>query len=300
MAERLAPDRSLGLVVSRPERLRRSPFGWTRRTIRWLFWLASATLLAVVLAHFVVTRTPAPDVAAARLIPTGMPARALVVLARPGQEVPMAGTLAALDASGVQVRLLTMTRGEAQEPRDFPGTDLAAARAAEAQRAGLALGVDETTSMDTPDGHLLDADPATLRAQLQEAVADFRPSILIAATDLRGGDTDSQVVAGTSVQVAQESGSGIGRVWAVTRSQPERTWLLRSAPTVTEAAPDPTVAVRIVDMASFKDRALAAHGTMSPALAGRTYPLADRLPAWAYFRFWDREYFALTWGQPVD
>ena len=65
-------------------------------------------------------------------------------------------------------------------------------------------------------------------------------------------------------------------------------------------APEPQVGVRIDDQTAVKGEVLLAHGTQSPALVASTYPYADRIPAWAYSRFWDREYFALTWGAPLE
>ena len=58
--------------------------------------------------------------------------------------------------------------------------------------------------------------------------------------------------------------------------------------------------MRIDDHTAVKGEVLLAHGTQSPDLVRATYPYADRVPAWAYFRFWDREYFALAWGQPLQ
>ena len=92
----------------------------------------------------------------------------------------------------------------------------------------------------------------------------------------------------------------MARVWTVTRGDREVSWGARlSEPMAEIRAPDAQVAVRIDEQTTTKGEVLLAHGTQSPALVERTYPYGDRIPAWAYFRFWDREYFALAWGQPL-
>ena len=116
MAERLAPERAPEQSLSRPE-----PQRGGRR--RWPAWLALGTAgvlvlgaITVLVGHLLLVDRSARGVRASALVPDGQPARVLVVLARPGQEVGLAGTLEALDRAGATVSVLSLTRGEAQAP----------------------------------------------------------------------------------------------------------------------------------------------------------------------------------------
>ena len=57
--------------------------------------------------------------------------------------------------------------------------------------------------------------------------------------------------------------------------------------------PIPTMAVSISRMASTKRRLLDVHVSQAKVIAD-VQPGYDRLPAWLYYRLFDREYFALT------
>jgi N-acetylglucosamine malate deacetylase 2 len=302
MAERLAPVAAAPRITSRPER----PRGRARRATRRI--LASVVALAVLLAgtvatlHFLAIHRSAQEIRATALVPPELPARVLVVVARPGQELPMAGTLAALDAAGAHVALLSLTRGEEQPPDvAFAGDRLAGIRADELGHAAEVLGVDEASSAEYPDGALLAAEPAEVQARIAEAIAATTPSAILTVSDTTGRDTDAQAVAAYTLAAAQAEGSPVARVWTVTRGDRELDWnALAGAASAAQRAPEPQVAVRVGDATHAKGEALLAHGTQSPDLVRATYPYADRVPAWAYFRFWDREYFALAWGVPLS
>ncbi len=300
MAERLAPERAPEQSLSRPE-----PQRGGRR--RWPAWLALGTAgvlvlgaITVLVGHLLLVDRSARGVRASALVPDGQPARVLVVLARPGQEVGLAGTLEALDRAGATVSVLSLTRGEAQAPLvgQSPGArgDL---RAEELADAATQVGVDSVATGSLPDGGLLEADEAAVTAVISGAIAAFRPAILIAVDDLTGTDTDSQVVARYAVGAAQGPDAGVTRVWSLTRAPREADLAAALGAPRAASLPRADVAIDVGDSAVLKGSVLAAHGTQSPDLAARTYPYADRLPAWAYFRFLDREEFALAWGEPL-
>jgi LmbE family N-acetylglucosaminyl deacetylase len=302
MAERLAPEHVPLRTDFRPER----PRGRRRRRARRITGavLAAAVLLVgtVFTLHFLSIHRSASEIRATGLIPAEMPADVLVVLARPGQEVAMAGTLAALDEAGVQVHVLSLTSGETQAPRIDEGEDrIGGIRADELATSGDVLGVESVTVGDHPDGGLLAADPAAVAASIEAAIEDVRPSVILTVADLTGEDGDSQAVASYAMNAAGAEDSGVGRVWTVTRGDREVSWNAAVAdPIAGDDRPEPQVAIRIEDQAAEKGQALRAHGTQSPDLVQATYPYADRVPAWAYFRFWDREYFTLLWGEPLQ
>lgn len=302
MAERLAPERAPLRITSKPERPRRKRSRWGGRVVAALVALLVVTGLAVVLAHFLVVDRGARQVRASALIPEGLPANVLVVLARPGQEVPMAGTLRALDEAGARVSLLALTSGEAQPP-DLQATTegIGALRAQELAVAAEHLGVESAVAGNLPDGGLVTADPDVVRDRITSAIGAAAPSVILTVSDTTGTDTDAQTVAALVLEAARAPGSGVARVWAVTRGEREVDLLSRLADPVAEPGllPDRTVSVPVPGHAVVRGEVLSAHGTRSPDLAAATYPYADRVPAWAYFRFLDHEYFHLAWGEPL-
>jgi N-acetylglucosamine malate deacetylase 2 len=301
MAERLAPEQAAPRVTSRPERPRGRARRWVRRLLATgvsVALLAAATLATL---HFLAIHRSAQEIRATALIPPELPARVLVVVARPGQELPMAGTLAALDAAGAEVSLLSLTHGEAQPPLiDSAAERIAGLRSDELARSAELLGVDQVVSADYGDGQLLAGDPGEVTSRIAEAIRANAPSAVLTVSDQTGQDPDSQAVAAYALAASQAEGSGVARVWTVTRGDRELSWnALVAGPQPPRSVPDPQVAIRIDSETVAKGQALLAHGTQSPDLVRATYPYADRIPAWAYFRFWDREYFALAWGQPL-
>jgi len=301
MAERLAPEQVPLRIDSRPERPRGRSGRWLRRSIATLLSLALIAAAAVVTLHFLALQRSAQEVRATALVPPEMPVDVLVVLARPGQELAMAGTLAALDDAGAQVHVLSLTSGEAQPPELDPAEGrVAGIRADELAASGDLLGVEGITVAGYADGTLLAADPAEVTGSISDVIDQVRPSAVLTVSDLTGQDTDSQAVAAYTLAAVQKEGSTVARVWTVTRGDREVEWNALVAEPIAVDKPEAQVAVRIDDQSVIKGRVLLAHGTQSPDLVAATYPYADRIPAWAYFRFWDREYFALAWGQPIE
>ncbi len=303
MAERLAPERAPVTVLSTPERPRGSRSRWARRLLALV--VAAATLMvgALVLAHFLVVDRGARQLRASALIPEGVETSVLVVVARPGQEVLMAGTLRALDEAGARVSLLALTSGEAQPPDLQATTDgIGPLRMGEFAAAAERLGVESATAGALPDGELVTQDPSVISAPIVAAIEAVQPAIILTVADATGEDTDTQVVAAQVLDAARAEGSLVTRVWTVTRGQREADWLaLLGGPAAHgEVLPHPEVSIHVDRFAAERGDVLAIHGTQSPDLVAATYPYADRIPAWAYFRFLDREYFDLTWGEPLD
>lgn len=258
--------------------------------------------LAVVTAHYLMLDRSAKLVRASGLIPAGSPARVLVVLAHPGDEVSLAGTVKLLGDSGVEVEMLALTAGEQRPPQlaGFAAKRLGGVRADEFARAAQALGATADKPLKWADGSLSGADPKAVLADISEAIAQFRPSALLTTSEVEGADPDISAAATLAVAAAREQGSTVARVWQVTRAPREVAWLNRAVgPVLDEAGRvNADVSVRISDAGGAKVAALLAHGTQSPDL-GRSLPMADAIPAAAYFRFFDREYFHLLWGQPL-
>lgn len=300
MAERLAPEQTPLRVTSRPERRGRTR-RWGRRLVALVLTLALLAAGTLATLHFLAIHRSAQEIRATALVPPEMAATVLVVLARPGQELPLAGTLAALEDGGATVSVLSLTDGATQPPElAFAEDSIGEVRSDELASSSDLLGVDRVTTAAFADGDLLAADPDEVTAAIAAEIAEVTPSVILTVGDTTGQDTDSQVVAAYTVAAAQAEGSGVGRIWTVTRGDREISWNALARAPIGDRVTEPEVSVRIDDHTGAKGDVLLAHGTQSPDLVRATYPYADRVPAWAYFRFWDREYFTLTWGQPLQ
>lgn len=107
----------------------------------------------------------------------------LAVFAHPDDETYRpGGTLALLAKAGVRVQVLTATRGEAgscgDPPRSGPG-ELPIIREGELRCACRELGLEEPFIMGFPDGQLSSIDPKEIQTKILEAIAIFRPQIIL-------------------------------------------------------------------------------------------------------------------------
>lgn len=115
------------------------------------------------------------------------PLRLMAVLAHPDDEsLGLGGTLAKYAAQGVEVALLTATRGQSgrfrghRGPPGHPGPDaLGLIREAELRAAARALGVADVTLLDYCDGELDSADPREAVSSIAAHLRRVRPHVVI-------------------------------------------------------------------------------------------------------------------------
>jgi len=107
----------------------------------------------------------------------------LAVFAHPDDEAYRpGGTLALLAWRGVRVHLLTATRGEAGSCGDPPlcaPDELPAVRERELRCACATLGIEPPHILDYHDGHLSQADPERIIAQILGIVDEVRPQVML-------------------------------------------------------------------------------------------------------------------------
>ena len=107
----------------------------------------------------------------------------LAVFAHPDDESLLAGgTLAACAQAGLDVGLLSLTRGELGEIADpalATRNELAEIRAGELEAAGRALGASWTECLDFPDGSLEWAPADEVRAAVAHRIANHGPRAVI-------------------------------------------------------------------------------------------------------------------------
>ena len=107
----------------------------------------------------------------------------LAVFAHPDDETfRPGGTLALLAQSGVNVHVLTLTHGEAGsrgEPPLCTLDELPSVRERELRCACAALGIELPRVLDYPDGHLTEADPERVIADILAIIRQVRPQVLL-------------------------------------------------------------------------------------------------------------------------
>ena len=114
--------------------------------------------------------------------------RLMAVLAHPDDEsLGMGGALAKYASEGVEVFLLTATRGDSGRYRGYRSNDprhpgslaLATIREAELRAAASALGVREVTLLDYRDQHLDSANPRDAVASIVRHLRRVRPDVVV-------------------------------------------------------------------------------------------------------------------------
>ena len=235
------------------------------------------------------------------LIP-GAPGTVMAIWAHPDDEITSAGTLAAMAREGAEVVLIYLTRGEAARDTGYSPEALAQVRRREAQAAGTTLGVHAVEVFEWPDGGLATADGEAAKAVLRERIAHWNASVLISFDERIGyyGHPDHVAAGRWARELAQEDNS-VRRLYQATLP----TALIKLAlklvaafrnnyPTDPAAGlPAPTVAVPIARFAAAKRRLLDVHASQAKVIAD-VQPGYDKVPAWLYYRLFDREYFALV------
>jgi LmbE family N-acetylglucosaminyl deacetylase len=119
---------------------------------------------------------------------SGLPLRLMAVLAHPDDEcLGFGGALAKYASEGVDVHLVTATRGNAGRYRGRPPGDpehpgpeaLAGIRETELRAAAAALGVREVSLLDYHDQHLDGADPREAVATIVRHLRRVRPDVVV-------------------------------------------------------------------------------------------------------------------------
>jgi LmbE family N-acetylglucosaminyl deacetylase len=110
--------------------------------------------------------------------------RLMAILAHPDDEsMAIGGTLARYAAEGVDVTLITATRGQRGwpgAPADYPGPDsLGRRREGELRAAARVLGLSEVVTLDYMDGDLDQAHPEQIACDLVAHIRRVRPDVVL-------------------------------------------------------------------------------------------------------------------------
>lgn len=243
------------------------------------------------------------------LLPPGAERRHLMaIFPHPDDEISMAGTLRQHDALGVETSLIVLGHGEKGSTGGLvPREQVGETRAAEVRASARILGVDHVEVFSYPDRELPDVDPAPVKATIRAMIQRHRPTVLVTYDDRIGlyGHRDhwrtGQLVHEVFVEDRDDPAFPVERLYMVTLSRGMLDVALRISPTFRAHYPSdpdlqlpaPDVAVRITAHGAAKYAAMAAHATQREIL-GSLQPYHHLMPSWLYYRWLDREYFALA------
>jgi N-acetylglucosamine malate deacetylase 2 len=280
-------------------------------------FLAAIALVAVVAfcGAFLLIRHAVNDgrvpVAAStdQLFAPGAPHTVMAVWAHPDDEVTSAGTLARLAHDGARVTLVYFTHGEGAHFTGFSPDQLYRMRPEEAKAAGRALGIQDVVVLDYGDGKLPRADADRARADLSALIAARRPSTVISFDERVGyyGHPDHAQVGRWTAEVIRagmaDPGYPVKRLYQATLPAPAIALARKYIAAFrnhypadpAKGLPPPTLAVPIASQAAAKRAVLEAHSSQVKVIDD-VQPGGRKLPAWLYYRIFDREYFALAAG----
>jgi len=242
------------------------------------------------------------------LLVAGAPKTVLAVWAHPDDEITSAGTLARLaKEEGARLVLVYMSRGEAAKGLGYTADQLATLRPPEAQAAGKALGAARVVVLDYPDGGLIGVDSALAQTSIRRIIDEERPSVIVSFDERVGfyGHPDHAQV-GLWVRAIVDKGLTeqdfpVRRLYQATLP----TSMVEIALKLVDAfrtrypresgkgLPPPDLAIDIPSQAASKRAVLEAHTTKVKIIAD-VQPGYDKVPAWIYYRLFDREYYAVA------
>jgi len=209
------------------------------------------------------------------------PPALLVVLAHPDDEsFPMGGTLAKYAAQGVQVTLVCATRGEAGIP-ELTADATAQIRTQELQAAAAALGLAGVRFLGYLDGHLADADPATIVGQLADIMTATQPQAIITfGPDGISGHPDHQAIHRFTTAAFDQAGLP-ARLYYLAPS--EATMQGCGVIPSEDIAGGPVAAIDVAGTLVAKVRAMQSHASQKPPYTGPPETEAERLACHEYF-----------------
>lgn len=237
------------------------------------------------------------------LFASGAPKRIMAIWAHPDDEITSAGTLSALTSAGADLTLVYLTAGEAASDTGYSREELAKVRREEAKAAGALLGASHVEVLDLPDGGLATTDPAAAKAAIASQIARFQPGVIVSFDEQVGfyGHPDHVQTGRWVREVVDEGAPSVTRLYQATLPKALVSLALKLVQAFRDNYPaDParglppaTLAFPIAAQARIKRRLLDVHKSQAKIIAD-VQPYYDRVPAWLYYRLFDREYFVLA------
>lgn len=224
----------------------------------------------------------------------------LAVLAHPDDEAfAIGGTLARYGAEGVQVNLVTATRGEAAQRSGDP-VRTAALRERELRQAARILGIRTLRILGYQDGHLARTDRPLLVNRLVDVLRELRPQVVITfGPDGISGHPDHVAIGEATTEAFSLAGQAVYSSGPTSGElkphHPLRLFHIVPSPATRECcrkkrgefSPVGLTAVDIRGFRAMKVRAMQSHRSQDQPFPGEPEAEAEQLH--------EREYFRLVW-----
>ena len=237
------------------------------------------------------------------LFASGAPRRIMAIWAHPDDEITSAGTLSALARGGADLTLVYLTAGEAARDTGNSREELAKVRREEAKAAGALLGASHVEVLDFPDSGLATTDHAVAKAAIAAQIVRFQPGVIVSFDEQVGfyGHPDHVQTGRWVREVVDEGAPSVTRLYQATLPKALVSLALKLVQAFRDNYPaDParglpsaTLAFPIAAQARTKRQLLDVHKSQAKIIAD-VQPYYDRVPAWLYYRLFDREYFTLA------
>ena len=208
------------------------------------------------------------------------PNRMLVILAHPDDEsFAVGGTLAKYAHQGIQVVLLTATRGEVGIPGTEPET-AGKIREKELLQAAKHLGI-EVHFLDYQDGDLSKVNPQKLLEHIACWIDTVQPQVILTfGPDGVSGHPDHVTISNTVTQVVEQFFPKVCLLYIA----PSEATVLGCGVSASSVNPDePLISVDISDYKIEKIRAIQSHVSQHPPLKGNAEDEMDKVPCHEYF-----------------
>ncbi len=214
--------------------------------------------------------------------------RLIAIFAHPDDaSLRAGGTLALLTHYGVRVHVLAATCGEVGSCDEIPlgrSYEQCAVRKRELQSACAVLGLESPSVLDYRDGHLCEADPEQLRAQILQIVNAVHPQVMLSfGPDGLSGNPD-HILIGKCAAGAYRDAEQVAALYTLAVPQSRATRLHMKH---VSAVPDANIALR-VDVSTVWETKLTAIRCHATSL--RASPMMDA-PATLQKLFFGTEYF---------
>lgn len=268
--------------------------------------IAALVVANLILTAFILARARLNDMRVPirrDLFASGAPRRIMAIWAHPDDEITSAGTLSSLTSAGADLTLVYLTAGEAARDTGYSREELASVRREEAKAAGALLGAAHVEVLDFPDSGLTTTDPAGAKAAIAGLIERFQPGVIVSFDQQVGfyGHPDHIQTGRWVREVVDEGAPSVTRLYQATLPKALISLALKLVQAFRDNYPaDParglppaTLAFPISRQAKTKRRLLDVHKSQAKIIAD-VQPYYDRVPAWLYYRLFDREYFTLA------
>ncbi len=223
----------------------------------------------------------------------------LAVFAHPDDEVMVAGTLARLQSSDMDIHCLYLTHGEDGPTGDIVERPmLGKEREKELINVAKILKVATVEVLDYPDRHLNTIDPDVIKDVIRKRIEQYQPTMVICFDDTIGlyGHPDHAFSGKCTQELLKTESLGVSMLMIMTLPKHMIALAKMVSKTFKErytnsaSLPPARLGINITPFAKQKNAVVLAHKTQWQVMKD-VQPLYDKIPYQIYYRIFAKEYF---------